>query len=161
MTRSPMAGTYLTKAGVAKMEQELKELRSQKRKLSQEVGKAREWGDLRENAEYHAAKERLQQVLARIGDLEFKLSNVNVVDPAQHEKGVATLGTQVTVKDLSRDREEKYILVGPDETDPAAGKISIQSPLGKAFLGRKVKEKVTVTLPAGSRSYQILAVELA
>ena len=156
-----MAGTYLTKAGLAKMEEELKELKSQKRELSQEVGKAREWGDLRENAEYHAAKERLQQVLSKIGDLEFKLSNVNVVDPALHEKGVATLGTQVTVKDLSKDQEEKYILVGPDEIDPAALKISIQSPLGKAFLGRRVNEKVTVTLPAGSRSYQILAVELA
>ena len=156
-----MAGTYLTKAGLAKMEQELKELRAQKRKLSQEVGKAREWGDLRENAEYHAAKERLQQVLEKIGELEFKLSNVHMVDPTQHEKGVATLGTRVKVKDLTRDREETYILVGPDETDPAAGKISIQSPLGQAFLGHKVKEKVIVILPAGPRSYQILAIELA
>ena len=156
-----MAGTYLTKTGLAKLEQELKELRSQKHRLSQEVGKAREWGDLRENAEYHAAKERLQQVLARIGDLEFKLSNVNVVDPTQHEKGVATLGTRVTVKDLTRERQEIYILVGPDETDPSSGKISIQSPLGKAFLGRKIKEKVTVILPAGSRPYLIVSVELA
>lgn len=151
--------TYLTQEGLAKIQKELEELRARKRKLSQEVGKAREWGDLRENAEYHAAKERLQQVLAKIGDIEFKLSHVHLVDPAQHEKGVATLGTRVTVKDLSRDREEKYILVGPDETDPAAGKISIQSPLGKAFLGRRLKEKVTVTLPAGPREYQILAVE--
>ncbi|MBI3615406.1 MAG: transcription elongation factor GreA [Candidatus Omnitrophica bacterium] len=156
-----MAATYLTKAGLAKLEEELKELKSQKHKLSKDVGTAREWGDLRENAEYHAAKERLQQVLSRISDLEFKLSNVNVVDPTQHEKGVATLGTQVTVKDLTRDREEKYILVGPDETDPAAGKISIQSPLGKAFLGRKIKEKVTVLLPAGPRPYLIISVELS
>ena len=155
-----MAGTYLTKAGLTKLEQELKELRSQKRRLSQEVGKAREWGDLRENAEYHAAKERLQQVLSRIGDLEFKLSDVHVVDPTQHEKGVATFGTRVTVKDLTRDREEIYILVGPDESDPGSGKISIQSPLGKAFLGRKIKERVTVTLPAGPRPYLIISVEL-
>ncbi len=154
-----MAATYLTKSGVTKLEMELKELKAQKRRLSEEVGKAREHGDLRENAEYHAAKERLQQVLERIGDLEFKLSHVNLVDPFQHEKGVATLGTQVTVKDLSSGRQEKYILIGPDESDPTNGKISAASPLGKAFLGRKVKEKVTVPLPAGARSYQIVAVE--
>ncbi len=156
-----MAGTYLTKAGLAKLEQELKELKAQKRKLSQEVGKAREWGDLRENAEYHAAKERLQQVLTRINDLEFKLSNVQMVDPTQHEKGVASLGMRVTVEDLKTHQEEKYILASPDETDPTAGKISVISPLGRAFLGHRVKEKVTVTLPAGSREYQILAVDLA
>ncbi|MBI3332692.1 MAG: transcription elongation factor GreA [Candidatus Omnitrophica bacterium] len=156
-----MAGTYLTRAGVEKLEKELKELKGQKRRLSQELGVAREYGDLRENAEYHAAKERLQQVLERISDLEFKLSNVYLVDPTQHEKGIATLGTRVKVKDLTRDREETYLLVGPDESDPAQSKISVQSPLGKAFLGRKVKEKVTVSLPAGSRPYLILAVEPA
>ena len=154
-----MAATYLTKSGVAKLEMELKELKIQKRRLSEEVGKAREHGDLRENAEYHAAKERLQQVLDRIADLEFKLSHVQVVDSSQHEKGVATLGTQVTVKELSSGQQEKYILIGPDESDPTNGKISSASPLGKAFLGRKVKEKVTVYLPAGARSYQIVSVE--
>ena len=155
-----MSATYLTKEGLAKLEQELKELGAQKRRLSKEIGVAREWGDLRENAEYHAAKERLQQVLERISELEFKLANVQVVDPTQHEKGLATLGTRVTVKDLKTGREEKYILVGPDETDPSAGKISVQSPLGRGFLGHKINEKVTVTLPAGSREYQILAVDL-
>ncbi len=155
-----MAGTYLTRAGVAKLEEQLKELRGQKRRLSEEVGKAREHGDLRENAEYHAAKERLQQVLEKISDLEFKLSHVQMVDPSQHEKGVATLGTQVTVKDLSTGRQEVYILMGPDESDPSQGKISMLSPLGKAFLGHRVKERVSVTLPAGLRSYQILAVRL-
>lgn len=153
-----MPGTYLTKAGVAKLEQELKDLKAQKRRLSEEVGRAREHGDLRENAEYQYGKERLQQVLEKISDLEFKLSHVQIVDPTQHEKGVATLGTQVTVKDVKTGREEKYILVGSDESDPADGKISIQSPLGKAFLGKKVKEETTLNLPAGPRSFKILAV---
>ena len=153
-----MAATFLTRAGIAKLEQQLEELKRQKRQLSQEVGKAREHGDLRENAEYHAAKERLQQVLAKIGDLEFKLANVQVVDPRQLTDGLATIGTKVTVKELSSGREEKYILVGTDESDPPSGKISVQSPLGKAFLGHKVKEQVQVILPAGARSYQILAV---
>ena len=153
-----MAGTYLTKAGIAKLEQELKDLKTQKRRLSEEVGRAREHGDLRENAEYQYGKERLQQVLTKISDLEFKLSHVQVIDPTQHAKGVATLGTQVTVKDLKSGQEEKYILVGPDESDPAAGKISALSPLGKAFLGKKVKEEAVINLPAGSRTLKILAV---
>ena len=154
-----MASTYLTKEGIAKLEQQLSDLKGQKRRLSVEVGKAREHGDLRENAEYHAAKERLQQVLEKIGELESKLSNVYVVDPSQLPSGVATLGTQITVKDLTAGREERYILVGPDESDPSSGKISVSSPLGRAFLGRKVKERVSVNLPAGSRPYQILTIQ--
>ena len=156
-----MAGTHLTKAGLEKLQEQLKELHAQKRQLSKDVGTAREWGDLRENAEYHAAKERLQQVLAKISDIDFKLSNVQMVDPTQHEKGVASLGMKLVVKDLTRDREEIYILVGAEESDPASGRISIASPLGKAFLGRKPKEKVTVSLPAGPRPYLIIAITLA
>lgn len=154
-----MAATYLTKAGVVKLEQELKDLKGQKRRLSAEVGKAREHGDLRENAEYQYTKERLQQVLQRIADLEMKLSHVEVIDSSRLVDGLATLGTQVHVKDLSTGAREKYILVGPDESDPSARKISVQSPLGKAFLGRKVKEKVTVSLPGGSLTYEILSIQ--
>ncbi len=154
-----MAATFLTKSGLEKLKQQVEELKTQKRRLSEEVGRAREYGDLRENAEYHAAKERLQQVLEKIGDLEFKLSHVQVIDSKQLPEGVATLGTRVTVKELTLNRQEEYILVGTDESDPAAGKISVISPLGKAFVGHKVKEKVSVTLPAGTRSYQILAVK--
>ena len=78
--------TYLTKAGVIKLETELKELTRQKWELSKEIGIAREHGDLRENAEYQTAKERLAQLMGRIGDIQFKLSNVQVVDPTQHKK---------------------------------------------------------------------------
>ena len=156
-----MAGTYLTKAGLAKLQEDLEELKKQKRRLSQEVGKAREWGDLRENGEYHAAKERLQQVLQKIGDLEYKLSDVHLVESSQLRDGVVSLGMQITVKDLTKGREEKYSLVGPDESDPASGKISVLSPLGKAFVGRKVNEKVNVNLPAGPRPYQILSIKPA
>lgn len=153
--------TYLTKAGVIKLETELKELTRKKWELSREVGIAREHGDLRENAEYQTAKERLAQLMERIGDIQFKLSNVQVVDPTQHKKGIATMGTKVRVRDLKAKSEETYLLVGPDESDPAAGKISVESPLGRAFLGRKVKEKVTATLPSGPRPFQILGIELA
>ena len=150
--------TYLTKAGVIKMEAELKELRAQKRQLTEEVKKAREHGDLRENAEYHAAKERLTQIVEKLTQIQYKLADVTVVDPSQLKTDAAILGTRVTVKDLSTGGQDTYTLVGPDEADPVSGKISMESPLGRAFLGRKPKEKVTAALPAGPREFLILAV---
>lgn len=153
--------TYLTKAGLAKLQQELKDLRKQKRILEEEVRKARALGDLRENAEFHAAKERLAQVVERITEIQYKLSHVEVVDPTQHASETAILGCCVTVKDLTSGDLERYVLAGPDEADPSSGRISTQSPMGRAFLGKKVNEQVTVQLPAGVRAYQILKIELA
>lgn len=151
--------TYLTKQGVVKLEADLKELRGQKRVLMEEVRKAREHGDLRENGEYQAAKERLTQVVEKIAQLQYKLADVNVVDPSHYKTDTAILGTRVTVKDLATGGQDKYILVGPDEADPANGKISMQSPMGRAFLGRKAGEKVTAALPAGPRAFEILSIE--
>lgn len=151
--------TYLTKSGVAKLEGELKELRKQRRQLEEELRIARDHGDLRENAEYHAAKERLGQLMEKLTELQYKLANVQVVDPSQQKTDAAILGTKVTVKDLSTGDKDTYTLVGPDEADPAAGKISMSSPLGRAFLGHKAKEKVTAALPAGPRNFEILSVE--
>lgn len=151
--------TYLTKAGVVKMEQEMKDLRRQKRELEQELKVARDHGDLRENAEYHAAKERLTQVVERLTDIQYKMADVSVVDPSQLKTDAAVLGTRVKVKDLTTGDTDVYSLVGPDESDPVSGKISMESPLGRAFLGHKVKEKVTAALPAGPRVFEILSVE--
>ena len=151
--------TYLTKAGVVKLEAELKELRKQRRTLEEELRIARDHGDLRENGEYHAAKERLGQLMEKLTELQYKLADVQVVDPSQHKTEAAILGTRVTVKDLTSGSKDQYTLVGPDEADPAAGKISMISPLGRAFLGHKVKEKVTAALPAGPRQFEILSIE--
>lgn len=151
--------TYLTKAGLIKMEAELKELRAQKRILTEEVRKAREHGDLRENGEFHAAKERLTQIVERITVIQYKLADLQVVNPSDHKTDAAILGTRVKVKDLSTGDEDTYTLVGPDEADPVSGKISMVSPLGRAFLGHKPKEKVTAVLPAGPRDFLILSVE--
>lgn len=150
--------TYLTRAGLAKMQQGLAELQRQKRRLSEEVGVARQLGDLRENAEYHAAKEQLQQVLDRISDLSWKLSHVRLTDDLPITDGTAALGCQVTVKDETTGRETAYTLVGPDEADPTKGYLSIQSPIGHALLGRKANATVTVPLPAGPRTFQIVAI---
>lgn len=151
--------TYLTKAGVVKMEQQLKDLRRQKRELEQELRIARDHGDLRENAEYHAAKERLTQVMERLTDLQYKMADVSVVDPSQLKTDAAVLGTRVKVQDLTTGDQDVYTLVGPDESDPVSGKISMVSPLGRAFLGHKVKEKVTAQLPAGPRTFEILSIQ--
>ena len=153
-----MASNHITKEGLEKLEAQIKELKAQKRRLSEEVGRARELGDLKENAEYHAARERLAMVVAKISQLEMRLTEVNIVDFSQVKTDLAVLGTRVKVLDLSSKREDTYMLVGPDETDPSAGKISVLSPLGKAFLGHKVKEEVTVQLPAGPRGFRILAI---
>ena len=150
--------TYLTKAGVVKLEQELKDLRKQRRELEEEVRIARAHGDLRENGEFQAAKERLGQLMERLTDLQYKLADVSVVDPSQVKSDAAILGTRVKVRDLKTGDEDIYSLVGPDEADPASGKISMVSPLGRAFLGHKPKEKVTATLPGGPRDFLILAV---
>lgn len=151
--------TYLTRAGLAKLQQELEELQRQKRRLSEEVGRAAQLGDLRENAEYTSAKEKLQQVLNRINDLQWKLAHVKLTDDLPVKDGMATLGCRVTVKELATGKETAYTLVGPDEADPAQGALSIQSPIGKALLGQKVKAKITVPLPAGPKTFQILSIQ--
>jgi len=151
--------TYLTPKSLEKLQNELKELTNQKRGLSKDIEIARAHGDLKENAEYHAAKERLGQVMAKLGMLQMKLSNVQLYDASKLKADVVTLGMEVTVKDLSDDSKEKYTLVGPDESDPMNGLISVASPMGKAFLGAKVKEKVTAQLPGGAFKYQILSIK--
>jgi transcription elongation factor GreA len=152
--------TYLTKSGIAKLEKELTELTKQKRELSAEVEKARAHGDLRENAEYQYGKEKLAQVVGKMGQIQAKLADVKLVDPKKSgANNTATIGARIKVKDLTTQDEDTYVLVGPDESDPAAGKISIESPMGRAFLGKKVKEKVSAALPAGPRPFQILSVQ--
>lgn len=150
--------TYLTKAGLIKMEADLKELRAQKKVVTEELRIARAHGDLKENGEFHAAKERLGQIIERITVIQYKMADLQVVDPSQLKLDAAILGTRVKVKDLKTGDEDIYTLVGPDEADPVSGKISMVSPLGRAFLGHKPKEKVTAALPAGPREFLILSI---
>ncbi len=150
--------TYLTKAGVVKMEADLKEARAQKKIVTEELRVARAHGDLKENGEFHAAKERLGQIVERITVIQYKMADLQVVDPSQLKLDTAILGTRVKVKDLKTGDEDTYTLVGPDEADPVSGKISMVSPLGRAFLGHKPKEKVPAALPAGPREFLILSI---
>lgn len=154
-----MGVTYLTKEGFEKLRGEYRALQQQKRQLADEVNRAAAMGDLRENAEYHAAKERLHQVGMRLTELEVKLANVQLIDDLEIKSDEARLGTQVTLEDEQTHERFSYLLVGPEEADPQNGKISITSPLGKAVLGKKEGERFMLTLPRSSVPYLVVKVE--
>ena len=156
-----MADTYLTKAGLAKLQAEYKSLLSQKYRLTEEVSKAAAMGDLRENAEYHAARERLQHVSQRLAELDAKLRHVRLIDDLEVKAGEARVGTTVTLEDQQTKERFSYVLVGPEEADPPNGKLSIASPLGKTLLGKKNGETFTLALPKTMVPYKVISVERA
>jgi transcription elongation factor GreA len=152
-----MGDTYLTRAGYEKLKKDLTGLMKQKTQLSLDIGEAREKGDLKENAEYHSAKEKMGEVMGRIGVIQDKLQSAKIIDELDVPKDTVAIGTQVTLEDSDGDTVE-YALVGEDESDPMEGRISVQSPLAQGLLGRKVKQTVEVALPAGPRQFKILKV---
>ena len=154
-----MAETYLTKEGLVKLQAEHKSLLAQKRQLTEEVSKAAAMGDLRENAEYHAARERLQHVARRLTDLDAKLTHVKIIDELVVKDGECRVGTKVTLKDEQTKEQFSYRLVGPEEADPPNGKLSIASPLGKSLLGKRKGDRFALTLPKTTVPYRIVNVE--
>lgn len=153
-----MADTYLTKDGLTKLQAEHKQLLQQKLELTEEVSKAAAMGDLRENAEYHAARERLQHVSKRLAELDGKLTQVRLIDDLEIKDGEARVGALVMLQDEKTKEEFNYHLVGPDEADPQHGKLSIASPLGKHLLGKKKGDRFTLTLPRAIVPYRIVDV---
>lgn len=154
-----MGYTYLTRAGLTKLQDELKTLQKQRRELIGEVERARGLGDLRENAEYHAARERLQHVTQRLAELDAKLTQVQLIDELEVAEDEARIGISVRLRDLKTQEEFSYLLVGSDEADPANGKLSIASPLGKSLLGKKQGEQVTLTLPNAVVPYLLVGLK--
>ena len=153
----------MTPEGHTRMVEELKRLRSVDRpKVIKDIATAREHGDLSENAEYHAAKEKQGFIEGRIKDLEDKLSRAEVIDPSKLSGNRVAFGARVkvTVSNEQGDELEQvtYRLVGPDEADLAQGTISITSPVGRALIGREVGDEVRVRMPVGMRAYEILDV---
>ena len=153
-----MGDTYLTKVGLAKLQAEHQALLRQKRELTEEVSKAAAMGDLRENAEYHAARERLQHVAQRLGELDAKLTRVQIIDDLVTKSGEVRVGVQVTLEDEQTKERFNYLLVGPEEADPPNGTLSIASPLGKSLLGKKKGDKFLLALPKMSVPYRIISV---
>ena len=153
-----MGETYLTKAGLAKLQAEHKALLQQKRELTEEVSKAAAMGDLRENAEYHAARERLQHVARRLAELDGKLGHVQIIDDLETKSGEVRVGVKVTLEDAQTKERFSYVLVGPEEADPPNGKLSIASPLGKNLLGKKPGDRFLLKLPKASVPYLIVKI---
>ena len=140
--------------GYEKLTAELKALREERPRIVDAIEEARAHGDLSENAEYHAAKERQGQVEASIADLEDKVSRANIIDPTSLSGDKIVFGATVTLLD-DDDKPIRYQIVGPYEADAKVGRISYNSPLGRALIGRKVEEEVEVTVPSGDRFYVV------
>lgn len=153
-----MSETYLTREGQKKLHAELESLRVMKKQLSLDIGEAREKGDLKENAEYHSAKERLGEVMGRIAKVQAKLDNVKIIEDLKIPKNTVAIGVKVTLQDESGD-EFSYALVGEDDSDPAEGRISVYSPLAQGLLGKKVGEDASIELPAGTRVFKVIKTE--
>lgn len=144
--------------GYDKLSAQLSALKAERPLIVDAIEEARAHGDLSENAEYHAAKERQGQVEATIGDLEDKLSRAQVIDPTTLSGDRIVFGATVTLADED-DKPVTYQIVGQAEADAKDGKISYSSPLGRALIGRRVDDEVEVTVPSGDKYYLVTKIE--
>lgn len=139
-----------------KLQAELDELESELRvHLPKEIKRAREFGDLRENSEYQTALQRQTMVKARIRELRQRMSEVASIDLSRIPRDKAGYGSTLVLYDAEREEEVTYRLVTPEETDPAAGLISTVSPIGRSLMGKEEGDEVVVTIPSGSRRFEI------
>ncbi len=154
MHRIPM-----TPEGYQKLKEEIDRLlKIERPKNIQDIAEARAHGDLSENAEYHAAKERQAFIEGRIQELQAKLAMADVIDPSKINQSKIAFGARVKVLDIEADTEYEFHLVGPDEADVKSGKISINSPVGRSLIGKEVGDVVTVKAPARTIEYEILEI---
>jgi transcription elongation factor GreA len=148
----------LTRAGQALLDAELRQLKSQDRPaVIKAIAEAREHGDLSENAEYHAAREKQSFIEGRIKELESILSRAEVIDPTRLS-GAVKFGATVTLVDCDTDEEKTYQIVGEPEADLEKGLLNIRSPLARALIGKDTGDTIDVTTPGGTRTYEILSV---
>ena len=156
-----MSRVPITKHGEEKLREELRQLKSEARpRVIASIAEARAHGDLRENAEYHAAKEQQGFIEGRIGEIEGKLSAAQVIDITKMENtGKVIFGTTVKVVDTESEAEMRYRIVGDDEADSKSGLISYNSPIARALIGKAEGDVVSVAAPGGHREFEILSVE--
>ncbi len=147
----------ITTQGFAALKKELERLKTVERPENiKSIEVARAHGDLSENAEYHAAKERQSFLEGRIGEIGYKIGNAKVIDPDTVPKDVVRFACRVVLENLDSEEEVTYMIVGPDEADIKKGKISVSSPLGSSLIGKEPGEEVVVQAPGGKRIYEIL-----
>ena len=149
----------MTKKGYEALQAELTRLRREERpKVIQAITEAREHGDLKENAEYKAAKEHQQFIDTRMAELEYKLGSAQVVDISSGESETVVFGATVSLLNMESQEGKQYTLVGEDEADIKKGSISVQSPIGRALIGHRVGDIVEVHRPAGMIEYEIQSI---
>lgn len=149
----------LTDEGLKKLEEELEYLKTQKRKeVAEKIKHARGFGDLSENSEYDEAKDEQAKVELRIVELEKMLKNAKVIDDSEINLDVVSVGTKLKIYDFEYDEELEYSIVGSTEADPSKGRISDESPIGKALLGKKTDDIVDIETPGGVIKVKILSI---
>lgn len=147
----------ITKQGYEALKRELAKLRSVERPNNiRAIEEARAHGDLSENAEFSAAKEKQSYLDARINELEYKLANAEVIDPDKLSKDKAVFGCTVVLENIDTGDEVTYQLVGPEESNIKEGRISIASPLGRAIVGKKLGDEIVIDAPGGRRNYELV-----
>lgn len=150
--------TYITQEGLEKLRAELEDLKKvQRPEMISRLEAAKALGDLSENAEYHEAKDTLSFIEGHIREIEMKLNDYQIIEDSAHAGGTVGIGSTIVVE--VKDKEKTYQIVGSSEADPAGGRISNESPLGSAFLGRKKGDIVVVQTPAGNVDYKIVEVK--
>jgi len=156
-----MATTPMTKQGADALLEELKDLKQvQRPRVVAAIAEAREHGDLKENAEYHAAREQQGFIEGRVQDIEGKLGNAQIIDVASLPKtGKIIFGTTVTIINMDTDEEVRYQIVGDDEANVKRNKISVNSPIARALIGKMEGDDVVVKAPSGEIDYEISMVE--
>ena len=151
----------ITKAGLEKLKRELENLKNVERpKVVEAISEARSHGDLKENAEYHAAKEQQAKIEGRVLSINDTIARANVIDVTKLDNnGKVIFGSTITVEDLETQKKIKYKLVGKDEADINLNLIFFQSPIGRALIGKNYKDMVSVKTPSGERNFEILQVD--
>ncbi len=149
----------MTPEGQTRLREELKRLKeTELPQVVKDIGTAREHGDLKENAEWHAARERQGMIIARITNIEQALSRAEVIDPSKVQGSKVQFGAKLVLSNTKSGEEVRYQIVGPEEASVDEGRISVSSPLARAMLGHEVGDEVKVRLPVGERLYEILAI---
>ena len=154
-----MAKIPLTKDGEKKLQEELKSLKIERPKISKAIAEAREHGDLKENAEYHAAREQQGLVEAKIKDIEFKLSNSEIIDnKTTDKKNHIIFGCTVELLNINDNSKIKYQIVGDEEADLTKNKISFNSPIGQGLINKKVGDEIAITVPNGQLNFKVIEI---
>jgi transcription elongation factor GreA len=149
----------VTREGFETLKKELENLKRNERPQNiKAIEEARAHGDLSENAEYAAAKDRQSFIERRINELEFKLANIDIIETSKLPKNRAVFGSKVVLENIETGEDVSYQLVGPDESDIENGRISVSSPLGRAIIGRKPGDELTLEVPGGKRFYELIEI---